>query len=125
MTNASGSTNARIPLPSFPPDEVPTVDPIPIILEDMQGSLHRTMLRDLDFRGQFSIAPWSDGEVRGIRIRGDIQSSPEGNRIVFVEWGEEIGEGKVHVENPKRSELILDLAEYLPIVDPEDYTPET
>lgn len=124
MPTAS-SPPVSIPLPSIQQTEQATVHPIPLIFEDIHGSLRRTRLLDLDNRGEFSISPWLGNEDKGIRVRGDIQSSPEGNRVIFVEWGKEIGEGTVYVENPKESELTLDLAEYLPIVNPEQYTPET
>jgi hypothetical protein len=91
----------------------------------MHGSLHRTRLNDYDGRGYFSVIPWQQGHYRGIRIKGDIQSSPVGNRTVFVEWGDEIGQGTISVENPETLELEVDLGQYLPIVDPESYTPQT
>ncbi|KXN89298.1 hypothetical protein AN958_05802 [Leucoagaricus sp. SymC.cos] len=126
MASSSPKIFSRpIPLPRLPPEDTVTVNPIPLILEDMQGSLSRTRLQDYDHRGYFSVVPWQQDQYRGIRIKGDIQSSPVGNRAVFVEWGEEIGEGTISVENPDELELEVDLAKYLAVVDPDTYNPQT
>lgn len=123
--STSSIFSCPIPLPRIPPEETVTVHPIPLILEDMQGSLRRTRLQDCDGRGYFTVSPWQQDQYAGIRIKGDIQSSPVGNRVVFVEWGDELGQGSISVENPARLELEVDLAKYLPIVDPGNYTPQT
>ncbi|KAJ3565591.1 hypothetical protein NP233_g7537 [Leucocoprinus birnbaumii] len=125
MTSSGSIFSCPIPLPRIPDPTVGTVHPIPLILEDMQGGLSRTRLQDTDGRGYFAISPWQQDQYSGIRIKGDIQSSPFGNRVVFVEWGEETGQGTVSVENPERLELEVDLAQYLPIVSPEKYSVQT
>ncbi|KAF5348118.1 hypothetical protein D9756_010762 [Leucocoprinus leucothites] len=125
MTLPTSIFSCPIPLPRTPLEDIITVHPIPLILEDMQGSLQRTRLQDCDGRGYFSISPWQQDQYRGIRIKGDIQCSPFGNRVVFVEWGDETGQGTVSVENPAKLELEVDLAQYLPVVNPEKHTPQT
>ncbi|KAF9447903.1 hypothetical protein P691DRAFT_801665 [Macrolepiota fuliginosa MF-IS2] len=115
-----------VPLPFTLQEDPPTIHPVPLIFEDMRGSLRDTLLRDLEGRGSFRVRTWDPpDEHMGIRIRGSIQNSPRGNRAVFVEWGKRSGEGFLHVETREGPELLLDFTKYLPIVDPEKYTPET